>query len=107
MKTYRATTTHRETQRWFFAALGLLVAIFILYIYFVSASVAHVVIRKEVNQEILHTRSYVSQLEAQYIEAQHAVSADIASAQGFTRTSEKVFIDRTAASLVLSENNDS
>ncbi len=92
---------------WFFAALTLLLAVFIAYMYFVSASVVHVVIRKEVGQEISVLSSYVSQLESQYIEAQHRVSADIANLKGYVVVEDKIFIDRTTTSLVLSERNDS
>jgi len=76
--------------------------LFVLYIYFVSASVLHVVMRTEIDQEITVVASAISELEGKYIEAQHRVSSDIASLQGFTKTSSKVFIDRSKDSLVLS-----
>ncbi len=76
--------------------------LFALYIYFVSASVVHVVMRTEISQEITKISSEISELEGQYIEAQHRVSSDIASLQGYTQTQSKVFIDKTPTSLVLS-----
>ncbi len=76
--------------------------LFALYIYFISASVVHVVMRTEINQEITLIASEISELEGKYIEAQHRVSSDIASLQGYTETQEKVFIDKTPSSLVLS-----
>jgi hypothetical protein len=63
--------------------------------------------RQELNHEINEMSSYVSQLESQYITAQHEVSADIAARSGYAEASEKVFIERTPASLVLSRNNES
>ena len=92
---------------WFFVALAVLLGMFALYIYFVSASVVHVVMRKEINHEITRVSSSVGQLESQYIESQHAVSADIASLEGYRETDDKIFIDRTTTSLVLSTNNGS
>lgn len=76
-------------------------ALFSLYIYFISASVVHVVMRTEISQEITKISSEISELEGDYIEAQHKVSSDIASLQGYTQTTAKIFIDRTPASLVL------
>jgi cell division protein FtsL len=90
---------------WFFAALIILLIVFSLYIYFVSMSVVHVVMRKEVNQQIATLSSAVSQLESDYIDAQHAVSDRIASLDGFSKTDEKVFINRQSASLVLADDN--
>ena len=78
------------------------VVLFCLYVYFVSASVVHVVIRTEIDQEITKIATQISELEGEYIEAQHKVSSDIASLQGYTQTASKIFIDRTPSSLVLS-----
>lgn len=77
------------------------VALLGLYMYLVSASVWHVVMRTEISQEITALSSEISELEGQYIEAQHRVSSDIASLQGYSQASQKVFIDRSAGSLVL------
>lgn len=75
--------------------------LFAAYVYLISASVVHVVMRTEVSQEMTKIASEISELESQYIEAQHRVSSDIASLQGYTQTAAKVFIDRTPSSLVL------
>lgn len=83
----------------------LCVTLFALYIYFLSASVVHVVMRTEINQEVTKISSEISELEGRYIEAQHRVSSDIASLQGYTQANAKVFIDRTPSSLVLSTVN--
>lgn len=72
-----------------------------------SASVVHVVMRKEIGQEIAATESRVSQLEAQYIASQHMVSAEIASQNGYVIADDKTFIDKTKTTLVLSGNTDS
>lgn len=81
---------------------SLCVGFLVMYMYFLSASVVHVVIRKEFNQDVVVLSSEISELETQYIEAQHHVSDKIASMDGYSEVSEKIFIDRTADSLVLS-----
>ena len=86
-----------------FAVLcSLLVGLIFSYMYFLSATVLHVVMRTEIDQEIRLIGSDISELESKFIVAQHKVSADIASLQGYTQASQKIFIDRTPASLVLS-----
>lgn len=104
---YKNTTTlYKKERSRFLSACSLLVSVFVLYIYFVSASVTHVVMRQELNQEIAEINSHISQLESQYIEAQHEVSIDIASRNGYTKAEDKVFITRTPTSLVLSRNDE-
>jgi hypothetical protein len=61
--------------------------------------------RKEIDKEITTVNTALSSLETEYIEAQHVVSEDIASLRGFTRTDEKIYIDRTETTLVLSSVN--
>lgn len=85
----------------FMSLAGLSMVLFFLYIYFVSASVVHVVMRTETTQQITHISSEISELEGKYIEAQHRVSSDIASLQGYQKTDAKIFIDRNQDSLVL------
>ena len=98
----------QNRQRVYFVfVVSVLLAMFGAYVYFVSASVVHVVIRKEINQEIGQLHSEISALETDYISAQHALSSDIATREGFVETGKKIFIDRTTANLVLSDNDES
>lgn len=103
----RTASIYHEERAWFFAALALVLIVFSAYAYLVSASVVHVVMRKEFDREISRTSSYVSQLEARYIDAQHTVSERVATLEGYARTDEKVFIEKAPTSLVLSTNNGS
>ena len=73
-----------------------------LYMYLVSASIVHVVLRTEVTSDMTLLSSEISELEGKYIEVQHKVSSDIASLQGYQKTASKIFIDRSEGSLVLS-----
>lgn len=101
--THSRTNIYKTERRFLYAALSLLVLGFCSYIYFVSASVTHVVMRKQVDQEIASLGSNVSQLESQYIEAQHQVSNEIATLHGFTHTTQTIYLDKSASSLALSK----
>ena len=94
------------TDKTTFLSLSFLcLSLFVLYMYFVCASVLHVVMRTEVNQENTKIASDISVLESKYIASQHRVSSDIASLQGYQKTAHKVFIDRAKSSLVLNTNS--
>ncbi len=106
MRVSKDTAIYQKEKTCFFAVVCAFVLSLVLYMYFVSASVYHVVIRKEIDREIASAFSEVSLLEAAYIDAQHAVSESIATMDGFVVSEEKIFIDRTGDSLVLSINNE-
>ena len=101
---HHTAVRHDETYLFYFAATTL-VTVFFAYIYFVSISVAHVVIRKEIDEQIASLSTTVSQLEASYIDIQHLVSAEIATHSGYIAVAEKVFIDKdNSDTLVLNQN---
>lgn len=72
-----------------------------LYMYFLTMSVVHVVLRKEVNQERRLVESEIAELEARYIEAQHRVSEKIASLDTLAETNDKIFVERQGSPLVM------
>lgn len=80
----------------------LLVGLFAAYMYFLSASVVHVVIRKEIRAEINVLNSEVAMLESTYINRQHSVSSDVARQRGYVAVAEKVFLTRADTSLAMS-----
>jgi hypothetical protein len=96
------TALYEQEHRFLCIGVGLVLAFAILYMYFLSASVVHVVMRKEVDKEITSLGSSLSTLETNFIEAQHEVSEDIASLKGYKHADNKVFIDRGDTALVLS-----
>lgn len=103
MKTRMQKTLYNENLH-LFGSLTLLLLLSALYVYFLSSTVVQVVMQKEVRSQISDLNAEISNLEAEYIERQHAVSDEIASLQGFVRTGEKIFIDKSKTSLVLSTN---
>lgn len=101
---YTKTRAYGEESRIFYVALFALILVVSSYMYFVSLSVVNVVMRKEVDAEIRNLTTAVGELEAQYIERQHAVSSDIAEMKGFVVAEHKIFIDKAADTLVLRSN---
>ena len=92
-------------RKYFYAAGSLMVVLFIAYVYFVSMSVAHVVVRKELSRDISDTQTRLSELEAAYIAAQQAVDIETALARGFAVNNEKIFVEKADTALVLSRND--
>ena len=87
-----------------------LVVIFAAYIYFVSASIVHVVISKEIDQKMAAVNAQISEYEATYIKLQYAISSETAEEKGFVLATDKIYTKRTPATLVLSQKesgNDS
>ncbi len=102
---YRAVPIQNIEQKLCIILAGALLMLFVGYVYLVSASVVHVVFRTELEQEIQKTNSEISVLEGEYIQAQLLVSERIASLQGYSETSDKIFLDRSESSLVLSDGS--
>jgi len=90
-----------KKETWVVALCGVLFALVGLYLYFLSVSIIHVVIREEVNQNIKEVNSKIAALESSYIEAQHRLSASVASLEGYNKAEQKVYINRQTSSLVL------
>ncbi len=88
------------------ALFSIALVFFAVYIYLVSASVVHVVIRSEILQDSKKLRSEIALLEGRYIRAQHNISSEIASLEGYTEISKKVFIDRSVSIFVLADERN-
>ncbi len=101
----KTTRNHIAKEKIACVSLCSVIVIFVLlYLYFLSASIVHVVIRKEINQDMVSVHTSISELETEYIDAQHNVSDQIALLEGYAPVTDKVFIDRSNPSLVLSDN---
>lgn len=88
---------------YFNAGIAILFTLIFLYMYFLSMSVVHVVLRKEIMNDVSKVESQIAQLEASYITAQHKVSNKIAALENFTSNDTKIFVSRDESTLVLSE----
>lgn len=99
---HTTTRTHcYKDRRFFFLAISILFVLFLAYVYFVSAAVAHVVVRQELSQEITEVQTKISELEAEYILAKDDVALEMAMERGFTVTEEKVFVAKKADAVAL------
>jgi hypothetical protein len=87
--------------------LTLLISGVVAYMYFLSLSVVHVVMRNEVIQSISQLRSEIAYLETSYIEANHQISSRVATLDGFNTVNNKIFINITSdQNLVLRASNE-
>ena len=85
------------------ALLSLSLVLFALYMYFLCASVMHVVMRSQAVSESGDLRSEISSLEGKYIAAQYQVSNAIASLDGYHSIEKKIFIDRSTQNLAMND----
>ncbi len=81
--------------------VGLLLLSIFSYMYFLTLSVVHVVLRQETSEQVTALRSEIASLESDYIEARHKISGRLASLENFNQAEEKIFIKRGDNSLVL------
>ncbi|MBP9836416.1 MAG: hypothetical protein KBC78_01130 [Candidatus Pacebacteria bacterium] len=86
--------------------VGLFLISIILYMYFLSLSVMHVVMRKEAIHNLNELRSEIARLESAYIVAQHRISTEVATVGGFSENENKIFISRAEQNLVLRSENE-
>ena len=94
---------YRKEYQWLVSSFSLLLVIFGAYIYFVSISIAHVVISKEVDQKIATVNAKISESEATYIKLQYSISSEVAKEKGFILATDKIYTKRAGATLVLSQ----
>jgi uncharacterized SAM-binding protein YcdF (DUF218 family) len=78
----------------------ILFAFIVLYMYLLSVSVVHVVMRKEAVQDLRALESEIAELETAFMLAQHVVSVAIIDNQQYTETSEKIFVNRSKSTAV-------
>lgn len=99
-RSYKAVCVNER--KWVLSLFVVLLSVAFLYMYFVTTSVVQVVMRQEIERDITDVSARISELESEYIKAQHEISADIASHEGYLEIEEKIFISRTPSTLVLS-----
>ena len=98
-----ATIVKKPSYAFYFnAGIVIFFGLVFLYMYFLSMSVVHVVLRKEVIQKVGTVESDIAALEASYISAQHKVSNKIAALENFTENDKKIFVSRSESTLVFS-----
>ena len=84
----------RHKKNIFLILSGSLLAVLLLYAYFLNQTIEHVVDRKSTEQEILALNSTLSDLEFQYIRRRTAISRDFAATLGFVEAKNIRFVAR-------------
>jgi hypothetical protein len=73
----------------------------VAYLYFLNVSVVHVVMRQDAATEIKSLETEIAILESKYIDAQHTVASRIGTVTDYNTDTEKIFVSRDNARLVL------
>ncbi len=89
------------------AFTALIAIVFILlgfYGYFISKSIVNVIVREEVNNDIVAVSSAISELEFEYIAHKNTINKEYAKAAGFTNIASKKFVARKSFAKLSLEN---
>ncbi len=89
--------TYQRERQAFCIAVSLFFILAVLYIYFVSAAVAHVVVRKELDQDITAMHTRISELESAYVIGKDAIGEAQALTQGFEKNEVKIFVEKKSS----------
>ena len=89
------------------AFTALIVLVFILlgfYGYFISKSIVNVIVREEINNDIVAVSSAISELEFKYIAHKNTINKEYAKTAGFTGLASKTFVARKSFAKLSIEN---
>ena len=101
MSTRRDTT---KSSRLTWGCSAFLMAMIVLYLYFLNMSVVQVVMRTDYVKQQREVHAEIAQLEAKFIESQHTIAARIADLDEYNEDTPKIFVSRESASLVFDSN---
>ena len=87
----KTSATYALERRIFFLLSLALVVLISLYLFLITASVFHVMVRKESEQNIALLYSDISTLESEYLTRKGAIDLPMAAQLGFLPTGEKHF----------------
>lgn len=89
------------------AFTALITMIFILlgfYGYFISKSIVNVIVREEINNDIVVVNSILSELEFEYIAHKNTINKEFANRAGFKDIIGKTFVTRKTFAKLSLEN---
>lgn len=98
------TQFHNDYKRVLAGALVLFVILIIAYVYFVNATIQHVVARKNLEAATELLSSQVSDLEFSYIRYQNDITPDYVAQNGFVESQQITYVSRRPAAVALSLN---
>jgi hypothetical protein len=100
------TKTFKNQVYTFWSLVTLIVVAMALYIYFVQTTIFHTAERQQLQEMIIDTKSAISQLELELIEANREVTQEYALALGFVDVANTVFVERNTNSGVSLSRNE-
>jgi hypothetical protein len=89
------------------ALTALVVIVFILlgfYGYFISKSIVNVIVREEINNDVVAVSSAISELEFEYIAHKNTINKEYAISAGFKNIASKTFVARKSFAKLSLEN---
>lgn len=95
MKTLNLIHIHSKILFW--AGVGLVVSLALLYMVFVNITVRSVVTRQILSEQVVELRSTLGALESEYIASSHIVSMELATTLGFKEVYNPIFISKKQA----------
>lgn len=104
MNSPSARTLSFQYEKRILAALGVLMLVLaVLYGYFLAFSIAHTVERERLVQASEQVVDRVASLEHQYLSRANKMTERVAYAAGFVPVSDRLYVERGALSLNISE----
>lgn len=80
---------------------AMLLALIALYMYYLSVSVLHVVLRQEATHRVSVLTTEIAVLETEYINARHSISSRLATLTDYSDATEKIFLARETDSVIV------
>jgi hypothetical protein len=91
-------------KRAFTALIAIVFILLSFYGYFISKSIFNVIVREEINNDVIAVSSAISELEFEYISHKNAINKEYAISAGFTKLASKKFITRKSFAKLSFEN---
>lgn len=86
--------------------MSLFLSSIVLYIYFLSLSVTHVVLRQDSVQKLNALKSEIAELDTRYIEAKHKINSELVNLNHLSKKEDKIFISHSSQNLALIDVNN-
>jgi len=94
-KMYKSIALVHELQRrMIYISILALLALALMYVYFVGTAIVDTVVHKELRNEIAILNTHIADLEADYLHDKNTITKDVAISNGFTDLNSKKFVTR-------------
>ena len=90
------STTHVLEKRIFWCLAFISITLVGMYAVLISKSIVNVIVREEIEENIIHTNTKIGQLEFEYIRQKDMVTIALAESLGFSDVVEQHFVKRVS-----------